>query len=68
MPKPMVRWERPERGTLNVNVDAAKLKDGGTRMGMVIRDEEGKFVLTAVWGMRIDGTRKWLKPRHSCGR
>ncbi|CAL1388595.1 unnamed protein product [Linum trigynum] len=49
----VVRWEKPERGVLKVNVDAAKVKEVGTRLGLVARDEEGRFVLAVVKRTRV---------------
>ncbi|CAL1357172.1 unnamed protein product [Linum trigynum] len=35
------------------NVDASVLKNGGTGVGMVVRDKEGKFVMAAVRRTRV---------------
>ncbi|CAL1412090.1 unnamed protein product [Linum trigynum] len=54
VPRREVRWEKPERNLLKANVDASKLKEGGTGLGLVVRDEEGRVALAAARRTRVD--------------
>ncbi|CAL1400623.1 unnamed protein product [Linum trigynum] len=46
------KWEKPTMG-YKANVDASVLKNGGTGVGMVVRDKERKFVMAVVRRTRV---------------
>ncbi|CAL1368219.1 unnamed protein product [Linum trigynum] len=47
-------WQRPATGKIKVNVDAGVV-DGGLGLGVVIRDDRGRFVLAAAKKVRYGG-------------
>ncbi|CAL1372917.1 unnamed protein product [Linum trigynum] len=53
-PRQEARWEKPEKDHLKANVDATKTKEGGTGLGLVVRDGEGRLILAAVQRTRVD--------------
>ncbi|CAL1408676.1 unnamed protein product [Linum trigynum] len=48
------RWEKLKKDHLKANVDATKMKEGGTGLGLVVRDDEGRLILAAVRRTRVD--------------
>ncbi|CAL1403386.1 unnamed protein product [Linum trigynum] len=42
------KWERPVLCSLKINIDVLKVKGGGTKLGMVIRDDYGRFLTDTV--------------------
>ncbi|CAI0428531.1 unnamed protein product [Linum tenue] len=41
-------WEKPGQGFVKVNTDAGVFVDGGIGLGVVVRGEEGNFILAAA--------------------
>lgn len=42
-------WEAPTEGTYKVNFDASDIKEVGTGLGMVARDQSGQIIATTTY-------------------